>query len=112
LVTLSQHFIEPEAAALGEVVDDEVWAPAIPTPPASIAAAAISPILVIDMRHILLLQMSPASARRDVLQQEPGGTVPLVRSSCPFTVARPLASLAGQRAVAFSALPARADRTC
>ena len=40
-VTLSQHFIEPGEAALGEVVVVEVWAPAIPMLPASIAAAII-----------------------------------------------------------------------
>ena len=52
LVTLSQHFTVPEEAALGERVVD-VWAAAIPIPPASIAAA-ISPILVIRMRRTLL----------------------------------------------------------
>jgi hypothetical protein len=49
LVTLSQHFILPGAAALGEVVVVEVWATAIPMLPASIAAAII-PIPVIRMR--------------------------------------------------------------
>jgi hypothetical protein len=53
LVTLSQHFTVPEEAALGEGVVD-VWAAAIPIPPASIAAA-ISPILVIRMRRTLLV---------------------------------------------------------
>jgi hypothetical protein len=54
LVTLSQHFIVPEEAALGEGVVVEVWAEAIPIPPTSIAAA-ISPILVICMRRTLLV---------------------------------------------------------
>jgi hypothetical protein len=48
LVTLSQHLPE-EGTALGEVVVVEVWATAIPMPPASIAAAII-PIPVIRMR--------------------------------------------------------------
>ena len=48
LVTLSQHFAVPGAAALGEVVVVEVWAIAIPMLPAS-AAAAINPIPVIRM---------------------------------------------------------------
>jgi len=52
LVTLSQHFIVPGEAALGEVMVVEVWATAIPTLPAS-AAAAINPIPVIRMRRIL-----------------------------------------------------------
>ena len=54
LVTLSQHFTVPEEAALGEGVVVDVWAAAIPIPPASIAAA-ISPILVIRMRRTLLV---------------------------------------------------------
>jgi hypothetical protein len=54
LVTLSQHFTVPGAAALGEVVVVEVWATAIPMLPASIAAA-ISPIPVIRMRRALLV---------------------------------------------------------
>jgi hypothetical protein len=54
LVTLSQHFTVPKEAALGEVVVVDVWAVAIPIPPASIAAA-ISPILVIRMRRTLLV---------------------------------------------------------
>jgi len=49
LVTLSQHFTVPGAAALGEGVVVEIWATAIPMLPASIAAA-ISPIPVIRMR--------------------------------------------------------------
>jgi len=49
-VTLSQHFIEPGEAALGEVVVVEVWAPAIPMLPASIAAA-INPIPVTRMPY-------------------------------------------------------------
>jgi hypothetical protein len=48
LVALSQHLPE-EGTALGEFVVVEVWATAIPTPPASIAAAII-PIPVIRMR--------------------------------------------------------------
>jgi hypothetical protein len=52
LVTLSQHL--PAEAAPGEVVVVEVWATAIPMPPASIAAAII-PIPVIRMRRILLI---------------------------------------------------------
>ena len=51
-VALSQHFIEPGEAALGEVVVVEVCAVAIPILPASIAAA-INPIPVIRMRRIL-----------------------------------------------------------
>ena len=51
LVTLSQHFIAPGEAALGEGIVVEVWATAIPTLPAS-AAAAINPIPVIRMRRI------------------------------------------------------------
>ncbi len=53
LVTGSQHFV-PVAAVPGEVVDEEVWAAAIPMPPASSAAAAISAVLVIAMQRILL----------------------------------------------------------
>ena len=52
LVTLSQHFIAPGAAALGDGVVVEVWATAIPMLPASIAAA-ISPIPVIRIRRVL-----------------------------------------------------------
>ena len=52
LVTLSQHFIAPGEAALGEGVVVEVWATAIPMLPASIAAA-ISPIPVIRIRRVL-----------------------------------------------------------
>jgi hypothetical protein len=52
LVTLSQHFIAPGAAALDEGVVVEVWATAIPMLPASIAAA-ISPIPVIRIRRVL-----------------------------------------------------------
>jgi hypothetical protein len=51
-VTLSQHFTDPGAAALGEGVVVEVWANAIPMLPASIAAA-ISPIPVIRIRRVL-----------------------------------------------------------
>jgi hypothetical protein len=54
LVTLSQHFTVPEEAALGEGVVVDVWAVAIPNPPASIAAA-INPILVIRTRRTLLV---------------------------------------------------------
>jgi len=61
LVTLSQHFIVPGDAALGEVVVVEVWATAIPTLPAS-AAAAINPIPVIRMRRILLIADEPRRA--------------------------------------------------
>ena len=61
LVTLSQHFIVPGEAALGEVVVVEVWATAIPTLPAS-AAAAINPIPVIRMRRILLIADEPRRA--------------------------------------------------
>jgi hypothetical protein len=57
LVTPSQHFMVPGAAALGDVVVVEVWATAIPTPPASITDA-INPIPVIRMHVSLLLQMS------------------------------------------------------
>ena len=52
LVTLSQHFIAPGEAALGEDVVVEVWATAVPMLPASIAAA-ISPIPVIRIRRVL-----------------------------------------------------------
>ena len=52
LVTLSQHFIAPGEAALGEGVVVEVWAAAIPMLPASIAAA-ISPIPVIRIWRVL-----------------------------------------------------------
>lgn len=58
LVTLSQHFIEPGEAALGEVVVVEVWADAIPTVPANIAAA-INPIPVIRMRRVLQVVDEP-----------------------------------------------------
>jgi len=61
LVTLSQHFTVPGEAALGEGVVVEVWATAIPMLPAS-AAAAISPILVIRMRRILLVADEPRRA--------------------------------------------------
>jgi len=58
LVTLSQHFTEPGGATLGEVVVVEVWADAIPTVPASIAAA-INPIPVIRMRRVLQVVDDP-----------------------------------------------------
>ena len=58
LVTLSQHFAELGEAALGEVVLVEVWAAAIPTLPASIAAA-INPIPLIRMRISSWLEISP-----------------------------------------------------
>ena len=51
-VTLSQHFMLPGAAALGEVVVVDVCAVAIPIAPASIAAA-INAVPVIRMRRIL-----------------------------------------------------------
>ena len=65
LVTASQHL--PEAAeVLGEVVVVEVCATAIPTLPASIAAAT-SPIPVVRMWRIpFLVSDSPALFRRDV----------------------------------------------
>ena len=54
LVTASQHFpalvVVVVVVALGVFVVVEVWADAIPTLPASIMAAAISPIPVIRMR--------------------------------------------------------------
>ena len=59
LVTLSQHFPAAGEAALGDVVVVEVWATAIPTLPASMAAA-ISPIPVIRMAYPSWLRMSPA----------------------------------------------------
>jgi hypothetical protein len=63
-VTLSQHFMLPGAAALGEVVVVDVCALAIPIAPASIAAA-INAVPVIRMRHILSeLQISPGVVRR------------------------------------------------
>ena len=52
LLTLSQHFTAPGAAALGEGVVVEVWAIAIPMLPASIAAA-ISPLPVMRVRRVL-----------------------------------------------------------
>jgi hypothetical protein len=78
LVTLSQHFTVPGEAALGEVVVVEVWATAIPTLPAS-AAAAINPIPVIRMRRILLLQMSPGehSPRRRGTEATGRGSLPV-----------------------------------
>src|SRR5436190_24347251 len=61
-VTLSQHFMLPGAAALGEGVVVDVCALAIPIVPASIAAA-INAVPVIRMRHILSeLQLVPASS--------------------------------------------------
>jgi len=51
-VTLSQHFMLPGAATLGEVVVVDVCAVAIPITPASIAAA-INAVPVIRMRRIL-----------------------------------------------------------
>src|SRR5205823_11191357 len=51
-VTLSQHFMLPGAAALGEGVVVDVCALAIPIAPASIAAA-INAVPVIRMRLIL-----------------------------------------------------------
>ena len=51
-VTLSQHFMLPGAAALGEVVVVDVCAVAISIAPASIAAA-INAVPVIRMRRIL-----------------------------------------------------------
>jgi hypothetical protein len=51
-VTLSQHFMLPGTAALGEVVVVDVCAVAIPIAPASIAAA-INAVPVIRMRRIL-----------------------------------------------------------
>jgi hypothetical protein len=71
LVTLSQHLPE-EGDALGEVVVVEVWATAIPMPPASIAAAII-PIPVIRMRRILLIAMEPCRTHR---QQKLSRSVP------------------------------------
>ena len=76
LVTLSQHFIAPGAAALGDGVVVEVWATAIPMLPASIAAA-ISPIPVIRIRPVLpRCRSGPASLRRGVGEQKPSGWVP------------------------------------
>jgi len=61
LVALSQH-LPCTPAALGEVDGVEVWAAAIPTP-ASIAAAAINPILVIAPPFILGLGDGSVSRR-------------------------------------------------
>jgi hypothetical protein len=66
LVTLSQHFTVPE----GEGVVVDVWAAAIPIPPASIAAA-ISPILGIRMRRTLYSNGSRRAPRRDVWKKKP-----------------------------------------
>jgi hypothetical protein len=75
-VTLSQHFMLPGAAALGEVVVVDVCAVAIPIAPASIAAA-INAVPVIRMRRILSeLQISLGVLRRDLRQREDGATVP------------------------------------
>ena len=71
-VTLSQHFAELGAAALGEVVVVEVWAPAIPMLPASIAAA-MNPIPVIRMRHILLVADGPRRVLAATFKNRQGG---------------------------------------
>jgi hypothetical protein len=78
-VTLSQHFMLPGAAALGEVVVVDVCAVATPIVPASIAAA-INAVPVIRMQRILSeLQISLGVLRRDVGQREDGAA----RSALP-----------------------------
>jgi hypothetical protein len=57
-------------------VELEVWAEAIPMPPASRAAAAINAVLVVSMRRILQLPRGARAGLRTTRQRGSRGTVP------------------------------------